>query len=196
MRLAILVAAAGVGLAAPTAARPQPADWHAVATVADRARLHGWRGDWVTALAAVRAHQGEEAIARDPALFDPDHAADDPMPPAGGYRCRVTKLGERGVAAGEWGACDVTAGDRARGLARRDGAQRFSGTIFDDGPHHAIFLGAASFADERRPAAYGRAAGRDMIGRVERIGERRWRIALPSPRFESRLDLIELVPAG
>jgi hypothetical protein len=34
-----------------------------------------------------------------------------------------------------------------------------------------------------------------MIGAVERIGPARWRIALPRPRFESTLDLIELVPA-
>jgi hypothetical protein len=52
------------------------------------------------------------------------------------------------------------------------------------------------FPDERRPVAYGHAAGRDVAGVVERIGERRWRLVLPYPRFGAALDVIELVPAG
>ncbi|RYD50136.1 MAG: DUF4893 domain-containing protein, partial [Sphingomonadales bacterium] len=28
------------------------------------------------------------------------------------------------------------------------------------------------------------------------IGPRRWRLVLPSPHFESKLDIIDLVPAG
>ncbi len=35
---------------------------------------------------------------------------------------------------------------------------------------------------------------RDMAGVLERIGERRWRLVLPYPRFESLLDVVELVP--
>jgi hypothetical protein len=34
-----------------------------------------------------------------------------------------------------------------------------------------------------------------MAGLVERIGARRWRLVLPYPRFESTLDVIEIVPA-
>ncbi|MDB5668625.1 MAG: hypothetical protein JWL74_1575, partial [Alphaproteobacteria bacterium] len=35
---------------------------------------------------------------------------------------------------------------------------------------------------------------RDMAGIVERIGDRRWRIVLPRPSFESIVDVLELVP--
>jgi hypothetical protein len=43
---------------------------------------------------------------------------------------------------------------------------------------------------------YGRDADRDLAGWVERVGERRWRLILPYPRFESTIDVVELVPAG
>ncbi|MBO9713586.1 MAG: DUF4893 domain-containing protein [Sphingomonas sp.] len=41
---------------------------------------------------------------------------------------------------------------------------------------------------------YGTDATHDIIGYVERIGPRRWRWVVPSPRFESLLDVTELVP--
>jgi hypothetical protein len=34
-----------------------------------------------------------------------------------------------------------------------------------------------------------------MAGVVERIGERRWRLVLPYPNFESTIDVLELLPA-
>ena len=34
-----------------------------------------------------------------------------------------------------------------------------------------------------------------MIGYVERIGAKRWRVVFPRPRFESIVDVMELVPA-
>ena len=37
--------------------------------------------------------------------------------------------------------------------------------------------------------------GRDMAGYVERVGEKRWRLVLPWPKFELILDVIELVPS-
>ena len=37
--------------------------------------------------------------------------------------------------------------------------------------------------------------GRDLVGVLERIGERRWRLVTPWPAAESNLDLLELVPA-
>ena len=35
---------------------------------------------------------------------------------------------------------------------------------------------------------------RDVAGYVERIGERRWRLVMPEPHFESQIDVMELVP--
>jgi hypothetical protein len=34
-----------------------------------------------------------------------------------------------------------------------------------------------------------------LAGYIERIGDKRWRLVLPYPRFESLLDVVEIVPA-
>ena len=59
-----------------------------------------------------------------------------------------------------------------------------------------IFLGAMMLGDESRPLPYGRDAERDMAGIVERVGPLRWRVAFPYPRWESIVDILELVPKG
>jgi hypothetical protein len=43
---------------------------------------------------------------------------------------------------------------------------------------------------------YGADPERDLAGYVERIGPNRWRLILPYPRFESMIDVLELVPAS
>ena len=48
--------------------------------------------------------------------------------------------------------------------------------------------------DETIAYKYGRDPERDLAGWIERIGERRWRMILPYPHYESTLDVIELVP--
>jgi hypothetical protein len=35
-----------------------------------------------------------------------------------------------------------------------------------------------------------------MVGILERVSAARWRIAFPYPRWESIIDVIELVPKG
>lgn len=101
-----------------------------------------------------------------------------------------------------WFACRIGGGDAGPdggdsvvSLVKLDGSQRPVGTIFADTNARAIFLGTMELGDETRPLRYGRDANRDMAGLIERIGTRRWRVVLPYPRFESVLDVVELVPA-
>ena len=51
------------------------------------------------------------------------------------------------------------------------------------------------FGDETKPIDYGHDDGRDMAGYIDRVGEKRWRLVLPYPKFESILDVVELVPS-
>ena len=53
-----------------------------------------------------------------------------------------------------------------------------------------------AFADESRVLQYGQDEQRNIAGYVDRIGPRRWRLVMPGPHFESRLDVMELVPLG
>ncbi|MEI9851115.1 MAG: DUF4893 domain-containing protein [Sphingomonas sp.] len=176
------------------------ASWRAVVTEEDRNRLRNWRKAWDEALPRARAAD-PQGIAAQGALFVPDDALRDPAPPPGGYRCRTFKLGAAGTAMREftaypWFECRVADEGGVRSLHRLTGAQRPTGLLFADGETRGVFLGTLVLGDETSPLRYGVDSLRDMAGYVERIGEKRWRLVFPYPHFESKLDVIELVPAS
>lgn len=175
-------------------------NWRAVATDADRDNLRSWRQAWDEAMPEARAAD-TGVIAADPALFDPDRALDDPLPPAGDYRCRTFKLGKAGTApsafiAYPWYPCRVTDQGKAKGLEKLAGAQRPTGLLFQDSAARAVFLGTLLLGDETAPLRYGIDDDRDIIGYFEKIEPRRWRLVMPYPRFESKLAVTEFVPAN
>jgi hypothetical protein len=177
-----------------------PADWRAVATPADRDRLRKWRSVWLDAVARARASGATREIVAQGALFDPDAALSNPVPPAGDYRCRVFKLGAKTPGMRDYIAypaqsCRVEKQGNRSTIRKTSGSQRPAGQLFSDAAGRAVFLGTLALGDERWPIAYGRDSARDMAGFVDRIGPGRWRLALPLPAFESTLDVIELVPA-
>jgi hypothetical protein len=174
--------------------------WEAVATTADRDRLRHWRQAWDEALPRARTADAR-AVAAQPLLFDPDRALSDPLPPQGAYRCRTFKLGGTGTATRDftaypWFDCRIADEGEVKSLHKLTGSQRPTGLIFRDGSARAIFLGTLVLGDETAPLRYGVDTSRDMIGYVERIETRRWRVVFPRPRFESIVDVMELVPAG
>ncbi|MEG8029460.1 DUF4893 domain-containing protein [Sphingomonas aerolata] len=91
-------------------------------------------------------------------------------------------------------------GDGELTFTRLGGSQRPSGTLYresraDSAPRpRAIFLGSMALGDEQRSMRYGTDTNRDLAGVMERIGDRRWRLILPHPRFESLLDIVEIIP--
>lgn len=175
------------------------ANWREIATDSDRERLRNWRKAWDEALPAARlADPG--AVAAEPILFDPDRALPDSTLPAGEYRCRVYKLGAMGSGLRDFTAypafsCVVTQEGDLTSFHKMTGSQRPTGLLFRDTPSRQVFLGTLILGDETSPLRYGLDATRDVAGYVDRIGEKRWRLVLPWPRFESKLDIIELVPA-
>ncbi len=197
--VASLILAGSSGVA--VAEKPAQTDWRKVATPQDRERLKGWRDAWIAALDKARASGNRAVIARQGALFDVDRSLAGPRPPAGDYRCRVFKLGGKDRTSPDFTASSAFAcriddeGDVA-GFYKIGGSQRPVGLVFDDRSGRGVFLGTMMLGDETRPLDYGRDATRDMAGYVERVGEKRWRIVLPWPNFESLLDVIELVPAS
>ncbi|PTS80868.1 DUF4893 domain-containing protein [Sphingomonas sp. HMWF008] len=175
------------------------ADWRRVATAADRIRLRGWRQAWVDALAKVTAPDELAVLRADPLLFDPDRALPTARLEAGPYRCRVFKLGANGTAMRNmtsYPAVDCMVKDEGdvSSLYKVSGAQRPVGLIFPDSDSRGVFLGTMVLGDETKPLKYGQDTNRDLAGYIERIGPRRWRLVLPQPRFESLLDVVEIVP--
>ncbi|HSI16677.1 MAG TPA: DUF4893 domain-containing protein [Sphingomonas sp.] len=181
---------------------PARADWHRVATEADRERLRLWHASWDAAIAKARAAGKGPQIDALAALFDPDRAMPDgALPPPGHYHCRVYKVGANGPAMQDFTAyptadCVIEAEGEVSSLYQVAGKQRPVGLLFDDNAARVVFLGTLVLGDETKPMVYGQDTQRDLAGFVERIGPKRWRVAFPSPRFESLLDVVELTPAN
>ncbi|WP_066724436.1 DUF4893 domain-containing protein [Sphingomonas pituitosa] len=173
--------------------------WRRIATDVDRTKLRNWRKAWSEALPLARAADAK-LIDGDPALFDPDRAQADAMPPAGAYRCRIFKLGGGGTAVSaivtyDWRPCALGEDGQLRHFRMDGGVQRPEGNFFPDLTARVIFLGTLEVGDDSAPLRYGLDDRRDLIGYGERIGDKRWRLVLPYPSFESKLDVIEIAPA-
>lgn len=180
--------------------RTPSADWRAAITAKDRVRLRDWRSAFVSGLTAARQSGHAAEIAREGALLDPDAALGGPIPD-GLYRCRVIKLGAKSEGLLDYVAypyfqCRIDRKGSLQTFAKLTGSQRQAGLIFPNGQLHQIFLGTLMLADEARAMKYGIDPQRDVAGFVERIGESRWRIVMPEPAFESKVDVMELVPQG
>jgi len=199
---ALLLLVPAVADARPTSSVRAAANWRNVATSADRKRIHDWRQAWTRALAQARTDHSAE-IAREGTLLDPDAGLAGAPPPPGNYRCRTIKLGSSGQDMLTFVdyppfACRIGPAEAGNSMSftKTAGSQRPVGRLFPDTARRMVFLGTLQLADERGVLRYGHDAERDLGGIVERIGPRRWRLTLPFPRFESLLDVIEIVPAS
>ena len=187
------------GCATSRGAAPVASDWRAVATESDRERLRDWRGGFARAVAKARAAGHGAAIDAERRLLMPDAAVGGALP-NGDYRCRIIKLGAQGgglldFIAYPGFACRVTQEGGLQYFAKLSGSQRPMGRIYPADAMRSVFLGVLVLGDEARPMRYGSDPERGLAGWVERIEDRRWRMVLPAPKFESLTDVIELIPA-
>ena len=167
----------------------------------DKVRLRDWRKTFEAALAAARKAGHGAEIDREGALLDPDAGLDQPTIPNGMYRCRVIKLGAKDPGNLDYVSypgftCRVRSDHSLQRLSKISGSQRYVGILFPDDAIHRVFLGTLVLGDERRALQYRQDDARDVAGFLERIGPNRWRLIMPQPHFESRLDVKELVPQG
>lgn len=90
-----------------------------------------------------------------------------------------------------WFDCEIGEDDIVYVLEKTTGSQRLSGHFIDDAEASLVFYGARHYSDER-PKRYGAEPERDAVGRLVKVGERRYRLELPLPQLESKFDIIEL----
>jgi Domain of unknown function (DUF4893) len=190
-----------VALAAPKAEVVLTNNWRKVATPADKTRLMRWRISLLAAIAAANREGQAEAIAREGILLQPDVGLERPAIPVGDYNCRTIKLGRKGTYTNAFvvrpaSRCTLTDKSGRMRLMTMNGNQRGSGDIFPSNEWRQVFLGTMTFSDETRAMDYGRDGARDMAGMLERIGEKRWRLLLPEPGFDSMMDVIEITPTN
>ncbi len=212
-----LAVLAGIGIALPgcAATRPPPpgvpaigsavmpgaSGWRRYATVPDRERLTKTRPAWDKALGEARTGGFTAELAALGSLANPDALMTEPAPPPGDYRCRTIKLGAKTPGAPvytayDWFKCRIQAEDDHLLFVKEAGSQRPSGRLWSDNAGRMVFLGTMILGDETDAYAYGVDRERNLVGTLERIGARRWRLALPWPAWESNLDIIEIVPAS
>jgi hypothetical protein len=174
-------------------------NYRRIITEDDRVRLRDWRQTFEAALDAARKSGHVADINREGALLEPDAALPGQSIPNGMYRCRVIKIGPRepgnlAYVSYPGFTCRVKAEHDLQRLAKLSGEQRYVGIIFPSDALRKVFLGTLVLADETRALQYGQDRLRDVAGYIERIGPNRWRLVMPNPHFESRLDVMELVP--
>ncbi|WP_293881566.1 DUF4893 domain-containing protein [Sphingomonas sp.] len=178
----------------------RPNDWKAIASDVDADRIGKIGDNWQSALADVRAHGGDKAIASEGALLDPNAALPRPAPPPGVYHCRVVRLGltnENHTKA--WAAfkpffCFVAVEGPLLTFTKGTGTHRPGGRLWDDGEKRMVFLGSVSAQPDGPLPPYGDNPMSNQIGVVERIGDFRWRMVLPGSTPEAKLDVMELLP--
>jgi hypothetical protein len=207
MRLALLLALAVTAGACDVIEQPSgliprwTTAYKEVISEADRVRLRDWRTTFEEALGAARKSGHGAEIAHADVLLDPDAALAGPAIPDGRYRCRVIKLGAKSTGLFDYVAypaatCQVRAERGLQRLTKLTGSQRYVGLIFPGDAIREVFLGTLVLGDESRAMQYRQDEQRDVVGALERIGPNRWRLVMPRPHFESRLDVMELVPEG
>ena len=175
--------------------------WRKVANAEDQDRIARLDGAWRSALKEAGAEHGAMIDALGMLLVPKAGLAGNLQPGPGTYRCRTIKVGSMdggGLPYVEypWFKCsvDLTPGGDLI-LTKTTGSQRTRGLLYPDAsdPNRLIYIGAQAWgADEKGFPAYGQMPERDQVGVFERIGTDRWRLAVPWPKQESKLDVLEL----
>ena len=173
--------------------------WKAVATAADQDRIERLGLAWQEALAeARRTNPGE--ISKEGKLLLPRSSLPRPAPTPGSYNCRLIALGKataKGKAFESFRPffCYVQVEDDQLTIVKQTGSQRPAGRLWDDDdPNRMIFLGSLTLGDQEQALAYGDDPKRNMAGVFERIGAFRWRLVIPWPQNDAKLDVFELTP--
>ncbi|MBO9543335.1 DUF4893 domain-containing protein [Caulobacter sp.] len=194
MRLPVAIV---LSLMAAGSAHAASGDWRADAKGSDVRRLEQLDEAWDAALSQARAEGHGRELKALGALVDPDVSLARPQPTPGAYRCRTIKLGSPSsgpsyVAYG-WFRCRVAltpGGDLI--LEKTTGSQRQAGNLYPEANRRLVFLGAVAWGTGEGRARYGRDPDRDQVGVLERVGAGQYRLALPWPKQESKLDILEL----
>ncbi|HEY8433773.1 MAG TPA: DUF4893 domain-containing protein [Sphingomicrobium sp.] len=173
--------------------------WKAVATAADQDRLSRLGLAWQEALAEAKKSNGGE-VSREGKLLLPRTGLPRPAPTPGSYNCRMIALGKATPKGKAFDAfkpffCYVEVEGDQLTIVKQTGSQRPSGRLWDDDdPNRMIFLGSLALADEEQPLAYGDDPKRNMAGVFDRIGAFRWRLVIPWPQGDAKLEVFELTP--
>jgi hypothetical protein len=175
-------------------------DWRQIASTADAANLGRLDQAWRLGRAEAEDKGFASQVEALGPLVDPMAGQAGRLQPSPGtYRCRTIKLGSKAEGGLAYVAYPVfrctieltPGGDLI--LTKTTGSQRTRGLLYPDTDRRLVFIGAQAWGmDETTFPAYGAQPERDQVGVFERIGPERWRLVVPWPRVESKLEILEL----
>ena len=165
-----------------------------IMTAGDKARLASF--DRVRTEAIAEANEGgapTDVATLDAVLAGGNLAFSEGFDLTGHWQCRTLKLGGNlPLTVYGWFKCRVSDDGSGWKLEKLTGSQRTSGAFYTESDTRLIFIGASHYSDEK-PKRYGSDPDRDQIAYAVRPDEKRVRLEFPSPKYESKLDIIELV---
>jgi hypothetical protein len=149
--------------------------WKAVATAADQDRIARLGLAWQEGLAEANKTNASD-VEKEGKLLLPRSGLPRPAPTPGSYNCRMIALGKVGESGKAFESfkpffCYVQIEGDLLTIVKQTGSQRPAGRLWED--------------DDPK---------RDMAGVFERIAPFRWRLVIPWPQSNSKLDVFELTP--
>jgi hypothetical protein len=162
-----------------------------IMTDADKTRLRNYETVRTEALAEAKTGGALQDMTQLEATLSKPATSFSDFDMTGEWRCRTTKAGKLApLVVYGWFKCRVTDDGSGWMLEKLTGSQRTKGRFYTDGDTRLIYLGSTFVAGEKaRP--YGKGTETDQVGYAFRTGPSEWRIEMPSPHLESKLDILE-----
>lgn len=164
-----------------------------IMTAADKARLASF--DKIRAEAIEEAQKGgskQDLATLDAILAGKDLAFSEGFDLTGDWRCRTVKLGGTlPLTVYGWFKCRISDDGSGWKLDKLTGSQRTAGAFYTDSDTRLTYLGVLYYRDEK-PKKYGSDQDRDQVAYAVRPDENRVRLEFPAPKYESKLDILEL----
>lgn len=164
-----------------------------IMTAADKARLASFDAIRAEAIAEAKkgGSQGDVATL-DAVLAGKNLTFSEGFDLTGDWQCRTVKLGGTlPLTVYGWFKCRVSDDGSGWKLDKLTGSQRTAGAFYTDSDTRLTYVGTLYYSNEK-PKKYGSDADRDQVAYVVRPDEKRVRLEFPSPKYESKLDIIEL----
>ena len=160
-------------------------------TAADRQRMEKYDKTRAAALTEAKAGGAAGDLATLDAMVGKEPQSWSGFDMTGRWRCRTIKVGGISpLVVYGWFKCRVSDDGSGWMLEKTSGSQRTKGRFFDDGDKRLTYLGSF-YVNDDPVKPYGSGPDSDQFGYAFRTGARTFRIELPAPRYESKLDILE-----
>jgi hypothetical protein len=178
--------------AGPAIAQAPPADWRAIVSDRDRARIENWRANFDRAVElADRAPPASwHGITRDElrALGDTESLQFPLDRLEGRWLCRFHAAGRNHVGRNDWLHCRIFRDGTQWRIEKRSGQLYFCGAFYADPALGTVYVGA-DWASAERDHVYGQDPSRDSVGVLRRADRNLLGLFLS---FEGYLQVVEI----